>query len=41
MSHLPLAQEGMRHTLGALTDTVRAGGLVVLACCGALPLPLA
>lgn len=26
MSHLPLAQEGMRHTLGALTDTVRRFG---------------
>ena len=25
MSHLPLAQEGMRHTLAALTDTVRLG----------------
>lgn len=26
MSHLPLAQEGMRHTLAALTDTVRRFG---------------
>jgi lysylphosphatidylglycerol synthetase-like protein (DUF2156 family) len=29
MSHLPLAQEGMRHALGALTDTVR----LLCACC--------
>lgn len=30
MSHLPLAQEGMRHTLAALTDTVGTGTDVFL-----------